>query len=185
MLASALADGGGGGGGWAGRWARPTGPAAVVVRAAAFGWAQPPAALAYAAGKKGARRVNPALVMLALPLAPLLLALLLARATWRCARPRPGGVSPSSPRGPLGPATLGEGGAQRGIDGASVGGGSEPPAVLEGVDLRIARGSLCAVVGRVGVGKTALLQGLLGKISPGRESHLHTTLCISVVTRYT
>lgn len=49
---------------------------------------------------------------------------------------------------------------QKGLDAAV----PDKPFELTGIDLRIPRGSLVAIVGPVGSGKTSLLQGLIGEM---------------------
>ena len=39
-----------------------------------------------------------------------------------------------------------------------------PPPVLQAIDLRVARGTLCCLIGKVGSGKTALLHAILGEM---------------------
>jgi ABC-type transport system involved in cytochrome bd biosynthesis fused ATPase/permease subunit len=51
--------------------------------------------------------------------------------------------------------------------------GPETPAVLHDLNLEVSRGSLIAVVGAVGSGKSTLMQAILGELYPVDESVAH------------
>lgn len=69
-------------------------------------------------------------------------------------------ASAPSPAGPTAIAPA----LRLGVEGLSVGYGAEP--VLQGVDLRLEAGSICALVGLNGAGKSTLFRALMGFLTP-------------------
>jgi ATP-binding cassette subfamily C (CFTR/MRP) protein 1 len=59
---------------------------------------------------------------------------------------------------------------------------SSPPFMLKNIDLRIPRGSLVCIFGRIGAGKSALLEGLLGEMRQTQGS-VSFGGCLSLVTQ--